>query len=51
MGDADTIKDIISEVDTDNVSLRISSIFSDYNLFVPSIFLMALLWQFTGWED
>jgi hypothetical protein len=50
MGDTSTIKEIISEVDTDNV------IYSGYCLlscvlFIHFIFLMLVNLPATGWED
>jgi hypothetical protein len=48
MGDADTIKDIISEVDTDNVSLRVVSTFSCLFL---SFLDGGLVAKFPGRED
>jgi hypothetical protein len=50
MGDTSTIKEIISEVDTDNVSYSRRCLFSRV-LFIPIILLMLAILLDTGWED
>jgi hypothetical protein len=50
MGDTSTIKEIISEVDTDNVSYSRYCLLSCV-LFIHFIFLMLVNLPATGWED